>query len=88
MAVNTPTLQKCKGAGMCDLRYVENVLKIAESSTSDKIVVEKSTLPVRTAEKVKRVWKTYSNGAKLKFYQALNFCRRNIIQDFLNQTEF
>ena len=68
MAVNTPTLQKGKGAGMAsDLRYVEMCAKkIAESSTSDKIVVEKSTLPVRTAEKVKEILKTYSNGVKFE----------------------
>ncbi len=68
MAVNTPTLQTGKGAGMAsDLRYVEMCAKkIAESSTSDKIVVEKSTLPVRTAEKVKEILKIYSNGVKFE----------------------
>tara|TARA_Y100000385_G_C13096842_1_gene641875 strand:+ start:2369 stop:3712 length:1344 start_codon:yes stop_codon:yes gene_type:complete len=57
MAVNTPTKTKGKGAGMAaDLRYVEACAKdIAKYSRSDKIVVEKSTLPVRTAEKIKEI---------------------------------
>ena len=55
MAVNTPTKTYGEGKGMAaDLTFVENCArKIAEVSNSDKIVVEKSTLPVRTAEKIK-----------------------------------
>ena len=38
-----------------DLKYVvQSARDIAKYSNSDKIVVEKSTLPVRTAEKIKR----------------------------------
>ena len=57
MAVNTPTKIKGEGAGMAaDLRYVEACAKdIAKYSKSDKIVIEKSTLPVRTAEKIKEI---------------------------------
>ncbi len=57
MAVNTPTKKFGDGAGMAaDLTYVEqSAKKIAEVSKSNKIVVEKSTLPVRTAEKVKEI---------------------------------
>ena len=57
MAVNTPTKTYGEGKGMAaDLTFVENCArKIAEVSNSDKIVVEKSTLPVRTAEKIKEV---------------------------------
>ena len=57
MAVNTPTKTEGKGAGMAaDLKYVESCAKqIAEVAISDKIVVEKSTLPVRTAEKIKDI---------------------------------
>ena len=41
---------------MADLTFVENCAKnIAQVSKSDKIVVEKSTLPVRTAEKIKEI---------------------------------
>ena len=57
MAVNTPTKTEGEGAGMAaDLRYIEAcALDIAKYSKSDKIVIEKSTLPVRTAEKIKEI---------------------------------
>ena len=57
MAVNTPTKTEGEGAGMAaDLRYVEACAKnIARVSKTDKIVIEKSTLPVRTAEKIKEI---------------------------------
>tara|TARA_A100001015_G_scaffold161094_1_gene179066 strand:- start:4459 stop:5832 length:1374 start_codon:yes stop_codon:yes gene_type:complete len=57
MAVNTPTKTEGKGAGMAaDLRYFEACARdIAKYSKSDKIVIEKSTLPVRTAEKIKEI---------------------------------
>ena len=57
MAVNTPTKNSGDGKGYAaDLKYVEQSAKIiAKSSKSDKIVVEKSTLPVRTAEKIKEI---------------------------------
>ena len=57
MAVNTPTKTEGEGAGMAaDLRYVEAcAIDIAKFSKSDKIVIEKSTLPVRTAEKIKEI---------------------------------
>ena len=64
MAVNTPTKTEGEGAGMAaDLAYVEACAKqIAEISTTNKIVVEKSTLPVRTAEKIKEILATNSKG--------------------------
>lgn len=57
MAVNTPTKTEGEGAGMgADLRYIEACAKdIAKYSKSDKIVVEKSTVPIRTAEKIKEI---------------------------------
>ena len=57
MAVNTPTKTEGEGAGMAaDLRYIEACARdIAKYSKRDKIVVEKSTLPVRTAEKIKEI---------------------------------
>ncbi|MDA9669585.1 nucleotide sugar dehydrogenase [Flavobacteriaceae bacterium] len=57
MAVNTPTKTEGEGAGMAaDLRYIEACAHdIAKYSKSDKIVIEKSTLPVRTAEKIKEI---------------------------------
>ena len=64
MAVNTPTKTEGEGAGMAaDLRYVEACAKdIAKYSKSEKIVIEKSTLPVRTAEKIKEILEENSKG--------------------------
>ena len=64
MGVNTPTKTEGKGAGMAaDLRFIEACARdIANYSKSDKIVIEKSTLPVRTAEKIKEILEENSNG--------------------------
>jgi len=64
MAVNTPTKTEGEGAGMAaDLRYVEACAKnIARVATTDKIVIEKSTLPVRTAEKIKEILDSEGSG--------------------------
>jgi UDPglucose 6-dehydrogenase len=52
VSVNTPTKTFGEGAGKAaDLQFVElTARRIKENSTSDKIVIEKSTLPVRSAE--------------------------------------
>ena len=57
IAVNTPTKTKGEGAGMAaDLRFIEACAKeISKSSKSDKIIVEKSTVPIKTAEKIKQI---------------------------------
>ena len=57
MAVNTPTKTYGKGKGMAaDLTFIEKCSRqILKYSKSDKIIVEKSTLPVRTAEKIKSI---------------------------------
>ena len=64
MAVNTPTKTMGEGAGMAaDLSYVEACAKnIAKVCQTDKIVVEKSTLPVRTAERIKEILSKYSQS--------------------------
>ena len=57
LAVNTPTKSKGIGAGQAsDLRWVEaSARQIAEHAVGNTIVVEKSTLPVRTAETIKQI---------------------------------
>ncbi len=57
ISVNTPTKTFGIGAGRAaNLEFIEKCARtIAENSSSHKIVVEKSTLPVRTAEAVKRI---------------------------------
>ena len=68
MAVNTPTKTSGEGKGMAaDLTHVENCAhRIAQVATTDKIVVEKSTLPVRTAEKIKEVLSTNKAGVSFE----------------------
>ena len=57
ISVNTPTKTKGLGAGQAsDLRWVEACARqVAQSAQGHTIVVEKSTLPVRTAEAVKSI---------------------------------
>ncbi|MDO6759423.1 nucleotide sugar dehydrogenase [Tamlana sp. 2_MG-2023] len=57
ISVNTPTKTYGKGKGMAaDLKYVELCARnIAKVATTNKIVVEKSTLPVRTAQAIKSI---------------------------------
>ena len=64
VAVNTPTKTYGEGKGMAaDLTYVEKCARqIALVAKSNKIVVEKSTLPVRTAEAIKTILSTHKNG--------------------------
>ncbi|WP_188754069.1 nucleotide sugar dehydrogenase, partial [Parapedobacter defluvii] len=64
ISVNTPTKTYGKGKGMAaDLKYIELCARqIAAASTSDKIIVEKSTLPVRTAEALKSILHNTGNG--------------------------
>ena len=66
ISVNTPTKTFGIGAGRAaNLEFVEKCARtIAENSDTDKVVVEKSTLPVRTAESVKRILSSSSSGVK------------------------
>ena len=59
ISVNTPTKTSGKGKGYAaDLKYIEACAKqIAKVSKTDKIIVEKSTVPVRTSEKIKEILK-------------------------------
>ena len=57
ISVNTPTKTKGLGAGQAsDLRWVEACARtVAKAATGHTIVVEKSTLPVRTAAAIKTI---------------------------------
>ena len=68
IAVNTPTKTYGKGKGMAaDLTYVEQCARrIAKVATTDKIVVEKSTLPVRTAEAIQTILEQSPHGAQFE----------------------
>lgn len=64
ISVNTPTKTYGKGKGQAaDLKFIELCARqIAAVAKSDKIVVEKSTLPVRTAEALKSILDHTGNG--------------------------
>ena len=68
ISVNTPTKTYGDGKGMAaDLRYVELCArKIAEVAKTDKIVVEKSTLPVKTAVAIKNILDETGSGVKFE----------------------
>ena len=57
ISVNTPTKKYGLGAGKAsDLKWVENCARqVANNASGHTIVVEKSTLPVRTAEVIKSI---------------------------------
>ena len=57
ISVNTPTKENGLGAGEAsDLKYVESSARsIAEFATGHTIVVEKSTIPVKTAEVIQTI---------------------------------
>ncbi|NBL64805.1 nucleotide sugar dehydrogenase [Flavobacterium sp. NST-5] len=87
ISVNTPTKTYGSGKGMAaDLKYIELCARqIAKVSTSDKIVVEKSTLPVRTAEAVKNILENTGNGVRFQILSNPEFLAEGTaVQDLLN----
>ena len=68
VSVNTPTKTYGHGAGRAaDLRYIEGVARtIAEHADSPKIIVEKSTIPVKTAESISTILGANARGLKFQ----------------------
>lgn len=68
VAVNTPTKSYGVGAGRAaDLRFIESVARtIAENANGPKVIVEKSTIPVKTAETIKDILQANSGGHKFE----------------------
>ena len=68
VAVNTPTKTYGVGAGRAaDLRFIESVARtIAEHANGPKIIVEKSTIPVKTAETIKEILAANAGGHKFE----------------------
>jgi UDPglucose 6-dehydrogenase len=68
ISVNTPTKEYGEGKGMAaDLKYVELCARqIARIAAVNKIIVEKSTLPVRTAQSIKTIMEAESTNVKFK----------------------
>jgi len=68
VSVNTPTKTFGEGAGKsANLQYWEKCARdIRDAAESDKIIVEKSTLPVKTAIAMERILSTNEKGLKFE----------------------
>ena len=87
ISVNTPTKTYGKGKGMAaDLKYVELCARnIADVAKTNKIVVEKSTLPVRTAQAIKSILDNTGSDVKFDILSNPEFLAEGTaIQDLLN----
>jgi len=87
ISVNTPTKTYGSGKGMAaDLKYIELCARqIARIAKDDKIVVEKSTLPVRTAEAIKSILNHTGNGVQFQILSNPEFLAEGTaVQDLIN----
>jgi UDPglucose 6-dehydrogenase len=87
ISVNTPTKTYGSGKGMAaDLKYIELCARqIARVSKDNKIVVEKSTLPVRTAEAIKNILDNTGNGVQFQILSNPEFLAEGTaVEDLLS----
>lgn len=87
VCVGTPTKKSGVGAGQAaDLQYVEGAARIiARVSQGRKIVVEKSTIPVRTAEAIGTILRANSEAGHFQVLSNPEFLAEGTaIQDLLN----
>jgi UDPglucose 6-dehydrogenase len=84
ICVGTPPLPN----GDADLSSIDHVARlVATEAKSPKLVVEKSTVPARTGQELKRALSVYSRNSKVKFRVASNpeFLREGTaVGDFLH----
>lgn len=87
ISVNTPTKTYGKGKGMAaDLKYIELCARqIANVAKDDKIVVEKSTLPVRTAAAIANILHHTGNAVRFSILSNPEFLAEGTaVNDLLN----
>jgi UDPglucose 6-dehydrogenase len=87
VSVNTPTKTFGEGAGKAaDLQYWEKTARnIVKNSASDKIIVEKSTLPVRTADAMERILNANDKGIHFEVASNPEFLAEGTaVQNLLN----
>lgn len=87
ISVNTPTKMFGEGEGKAsDLQFLEKTARsIVEFAESDKIIVEKSTLPVKTAEALNAVLNSNDKGLKFDVVSNPEFLAEGTaVQDLLN----
>lgn len=89
ISVNTPTKTYGKGKGQAaDLKYIELCARqIAAVAKNDKIVVEKSTLPVRTAEALKSILDNTGNGVNFHILSNPEFLAEGTAIDDLHRPD-
>lgn len=86
ISVNTPTKTYGEGKGQAaDLKWIELCARqIARVAKEDKIVVEKSTLPVRTASTLKDILEHTGNGLNFQILSNPEFLAEGTaVQDLL-----
>src|SRR5690554_6930890 len=89
ISVNTPTKTYGVGKGMAaDLKYIELCARqIARVATSDKIVVEKSTLPVRTAQSIRTILDAENKGLQFQVLSNPEFLAEGTAVQDLHQPD-
>lgn len=89
VSVNTPTKSYGAGAGRAsDLRFLEQTAReIVEHARGDKIVVEKSTLPVRTAQALSRVLQANDKGLRFRIVSNPEFLAEGTAIEDLNHPD-
>ena len=84
ICVGTPPMED----GDADLSSIDSVARlIASEARSDKLVVEKSTVPMQTGEKLKRALEIYGRNSDCSFSVASNpefLCEGTAVSDFLH----
>ncbi|XP_071965786.1 UDP-glucose 6-dehydrogenase-like isoform X2 [Antedon mediterranea] len=88
ISVNTPTKTYGLGKGRApDLKYIEAAARrIADVATGNKIVVEKSTVPVKAAESIQRIlFANMKNGVRFQVLSNPEFLAEGTaINDLMN----
>jgi UDPglucose 6-dehydrogenase len=87
VAVNTPTKSYGVGAGRAaDLRFIESVARtIAQHATGRKIIVEKSTIPVKTADTIRTILAANGTGLQAQVLSNPEFLAEGTaVQDLLS----
>lgn len=87
ISVNTPTKTYGAGKGQAaDLKWIELCARqIARVATDNKIIVEKSTLPVRTAEALKDILNSTGNGVSFQILSNPEFLAEGTaVEDLLS----
>ena len=87
VSVNTPTKTYGVGAGRAaDLRFIESVARsIAEHADRGKIIVEKSTIPVKTADTILSILASNTRGLKFQVLSNPEFLAEGTaVKDLMN----